>query len=162
MQTNPTQAPSKVVWATSPELRIEELPCVGLHSDSYYRPMQIGTEWLDYHGAVMTIDPSGRGKDETAYAVVKMCNGNLYLTDSGGLIGGYTDKTLQSLADTAKKENVKLIENATKDDQESVGLSFSYTMGSMTIVGNSQTEDNSGGSQGTDDSVTELSVAFAF
>jgi|TARA_B100001964_G_scaffold136978_1_gene151167 hypothetical protein len=109
MQTNPTQAPSKVVWATSPELRIEELPCVGLHSDSYYRPMQIGTEWLDYHGAVMTIDPSGRGKDETAYAVVKMCNGNLYLTDSGGLIGGYTDKTLQSLADTAKKENVKLI-----------------------------------------------------
>ena len=59
--------------------------------------------------AVLAIDPSGRGKDETAYAVVKMFNGNCFLTDSGGLVGGYTDKTLQGLADIAKKEQVKLI-----------------------------------------------------
>ena len=71
--------------------------------------MQTQGDWLDYQGAVMSIDPSGRGKDETAYAVVKMFNGNLFLTDSGGLVGGYTDKTLQGLADIAKKEKVKLI-----------------------------------------------------
>jgi len=59
-------------------------------------------------------------------------------------------------------QSVVEFEAAGKDDQENVGLSFSYTMGSMTIVGNSQTEDNTGGTQGTDDSVTELSVAFAF
>ena len=59
-------------------------------------------------------------------------------------------------------QSIVEFESSSKDDQESVGLSFSYTMGSMTIVGNSQTEDNSGGTQGTDDSVTELSVAFAF
>ena len=59
-------------------------------------------------------------------------------------------------------QSVVEFESAGKDDQENVGLSFSYTMGSMTIVGNQQTEDNSGGTQGTDDSVTELSVAFAF
>ena len=35
-------------------------------------------------------------------------------------------------------------------------------MGSMTIAGFQNTEDNTGGTQGTDDSVTELSVAFAF
>ena len=51
---------------------------------------------------------------------------------------------------------------SSKDDQESTGLAFSYTMGSMTIAGFNNTEDNSGGTQGTDDSVTELSVAFAF
>ena len=71
--------------------------------------MKVSGEWLDYHGAVLAVDPSGRGKDETAYAVVKMFNGNLFLTDSGGLVGGYTDKTLQGLADIAKKEQVKLI-----------------------------------------------------
>ena len=109
MTTNPNKAPEKIVWASSPELRCEDLPCVGLHSDAYYRPMQVSGEWLDYHGAVLAVDPSGRGKDETAYAVVKMFNGNLFLTDSGGLVGGYTDKTLQGLADIAKKEQVKLI-----------------------------------------------------
>jgi outer membrane protein OmpU len=49
-----------------------------------------------------------------------------------------------------------------KDDQENTGLAFSYTMGSMTIAGFQNTEDNTGGTQGTDDSVRELSVAFAF
>ena len=71
--------------------------------------MQIQGDWLDYHGSVMAIDSSGRGADETAYAVVKMMNGNLYLTKSGGFVGGYTDKTLQGLADIAKQEQVNLI-----------------------------------------------------
>lgn len=109
MTTNPSKAPESIVWASSPELKHEDLPCVGLHRDAYYRPMKVSGEWLDYHGAVLAVDPSGRGKDETAYAVVKMFNGNCFLTDSGGLVGGYTDKTLQGLADIAKKEQVKLI-----------------------------------------------------
>ena len=67
----------------------------------------------------------------------------------------------ENLSVSIGRSNVEF-EASAKDDQESVGLSFSYTMGSMTIVGNSQTEDNTGGTQGTDDSVTELSVAFAF
>ena len=67
----------------------------------------------------------------------------------------------ENLSVSLGRSNVEF-ENTTKDDQESVGLSFSYTMGSMTIVGNQQSEDNTGGTQGTDDSVTEVSVAFAF
>jgi outer membrane protein OmpU len=59
-------------------------------------------------------------------------------------------------------QSVVEFEATGKDDQESVGLAFSYTMGSMTIAGFQNSEDNSGGTQGTDDSVTELSVAFAF
>jgi len=59
-------------------------------------------------------------------------------------------------------QSVVEFEAAGKDDQESVGLAFSYTMGSMTIAGFQNSEDNVGGTQGTDDSVTELSVAFAF
>lgn len=59
-------------------------------------------------------------------------------------------------------QSVVEFEATGKDDQESVGLAFSYTMGSMTIAGFQNSEDNTGGTQGTDDSVTELSVAFAF
>ena len=58
--------------------------------------------------------------------------------------------------------SVVAFEAAGKDDQEDTGLAFSYTMGSMTIAGFSNSQDNVSGTQGTDDSVTELSVAFAF
>jgi len=59
-------------------------------------------------------------------------------------------------------QSIVEFESSSKDDQENVGIAFSYTMGSMTIAGFQNSEDNSGGTQGTDDSVTELSVAFAF
>jgi outer membrane protein OmpU len=59
-------------------------------------------------------------------------------------------------------QSVVEFESSAKDDQEDVGIAFSYTMGSMTIAGFQNSEDNSGGTQGTDDSVSEISVAFAF
>jgi len=57
----------------------------------------------------MSIDPSGRGKDETGYAVVKMLNGYLFVTQAGGLPGGYDMPTLQKLAKIAKDELVNHI-----------------------------------------------------
>ena len=41
----------------------------------------------------MAIDPSGRGDNETAYVVVKMLNGYLYVTAAGGVKGGGADGT---------------------------------------------------------------------
>jgi hypothetical protein len=57
----------------------------------------------------MSIDPSGRGKDETGYAVVKMLNGFLFVSRAGGLPGGYDMPTLQALAMIAKEEKVNHI-----------------------------------------------------
>ena len=70
--------------------------------------MQIQGDWLDYQGSVLAIDPSGRGDNETSYCCAKMLNGNVYITDAGGLIGGYTDKTLQNIANIAKQQEVNL------------------------------------------------------
>lgn len=106
---NPTMAHMKVAWATSPELCISDVPTVALTGDRYYRPMWHSDDMHEYTGAVMSIDPSGRGKDETGYSVVKMLTGNLYLTDAGGIAGGYSEETLEALAQTAKKNQVKLI-----------------------------------------------------
>jgi hypothetical protein len=109
MAINPELGPSKVVWATSPELAWNDLPCVGLAGDRYYRPMQTIGEWTPYTGSVMAIDPSGRGKDETGYAVVKMLNGQLFLTASGGFREGYKTENLELLANVAKQHKVNYI-----------------------------------------------------
>jgi len=47
-------------------------------------------------------------------------------------------------------------------DQESSGFSISYTMGSMTIAAAANSSDNAGGTNGTDDTHKEMSIAFAF
>jgi hypothetical protein len=106
---NPTMAHSKLAWAAAPEVCINDLPNVALTGDRFYRPMWHSEEMFEYTGAVMSIDPSGRGKDETGYAVVKALAGNLFLTEAGGLTGGYEIETLESLAYAAKRNQVKYI-----------------------------------------------------
>ena len=51
---------------------------------------------------------------------------------------------------------------AGKVDETSQGLAASYTMGSMTVAAHSNTTDDVGGTSGSDDSVREVSIAFAF
>lgn len=107
---NPDNAPEKLVWAANVDNIIRDVPCVGFNGDRYYGPMDIQGSWIPYEGAVMAIDPSGRGDNETSYAVVKMLNGYLYLLAAGGFEGGYSEKTMSSLVETAKKFSVnKLI-----------------------------------------------------
>ena len=69
------------------------------------KPMFMSSEFVEYTGSVMSIDPSGRGKDETGYApVVKMLNGYLCVRRCGGIAGGYSEEALQKLAAIAKEE----------------------------------------------------------
>lgn len=102
-------APSKVVYASSPELAINELPNVGFTGDRFYRPLWMSDSFSEYQGSVMFIDPSGRGNDELGYAVVKQLNGQLFVTAAGGLKGGYEDANLQTLALIAKENVVNLV-----------------------------------------------------
>jgi outer membrane protein OmpU len=53
-------------------------------------------------------------------------------------------------------------ENSALSDQEAMGISFSYTMGSMTFSGTHNSIDNVGGTAATDRSGYELGLAFAF
>ena len=71
--------------------------------------MNVSKETAKWDGSVMSIDPAGRGKDETAYAVVKMLKGQLYLTAAGGLKNGYSEESLQILSKIAKEQQVNKI-----------------------------------------------------
>lgn len=104
---DPQRAPVSLAWGSGPEQIINHLSPVGLAGDRYHRPLFIHKEFIDYQGIVMTIDPSGRGGDETGYAVVAMLNGFLYVLRAGGLKGGYDDATLTALANIAKECKVK-------------------------------------------------------
>lgn len=106
---NPTMGHLKVAWAAAPELCINDLPNVALTGDRFFRPMWHSDDMAEYSGAVMSIDPSGRGKDETGYACVKALAGNLFLTEAGGITGGYELETLEALAYAAKRNQVKYI-----------------------------------------------------
>jgi hypothetical protein len=104
-----SEAPDKVVWASGEQYVVQELPNVAFNGDYYHKPMHISEQFEEYSGSVMSIDPSGRGKDETGYAVVKMLNGFLYVRRCGGVDGGYSEEALQKLAMIAKEEQVNEI-----------------------------------------------------
>ncbi len=110
LDCDPKMAPIKVVWGSSPELARNDLPTVGLAGDRLYRPMWVAKEnYNPYSGVVMSIDPSGRGGDELAYAIVAFLNGYLYVLRVRGLKGGYQDSNLELLAKEAKKYGVNQI-----------------------------------------------------
>jgi hypothetical protein len=107
---NPEMAPQKMVWGQDPSLALSDVTCVGMRGDRYYRPAYIDKgDWVPYTGSVMAIDPSGRGRDETSYAVCKMLNGYIYTPKAGGIPGGYSEDTMRQLVKIAKEEKVNLI-----------------------------------------------------
>ena len=103
-------APERYVWARDPQLEWDStVPNVAFAGERYYRPFKTLGEMVPYTGSVLAIDPAGRGKDETGYAVCKMLNGTLYIPAAGGLSGGYSEDTLVELAELAKKHKVNYI-----------------------------------------------------
>lgn len=108
MDVNSEVAPAKVVYGSGPDQLLPIDP-VGFIGDRIFGPMHVSKEWHEYEGSVMFIDPSGRGADETSYAVVKALNGKLFLTAAGAYQGGYEMETLQGLAKTARAQKVNLV-----------------------------------------------------
>lgn len=99
----------KWAWANGRDQLIKDIPCTALTGDFFYSELSRSAETLPYDYTVMAIDPSGRGKDETSYAVLKYLNGYLFLMDVGGFKEGYSDIVLTQLANRAKFWNVDLI-----------------------------------------------------
>jgi hypothetical protein len=101
--------PEKITYASGSDYVVDNtIPNVGFNGDRFFRPMSVG-ELIPYTGSVLSIDPSGRGRDETSYAVVKMLNGQLFVPACNGLKGGYSDNTLKELAMIAARYDVNKV-----------------------------------------------------
>ena len=103
---NPTTAPENVVWCSDPRNIIKDLPTVGLPGDYFYSPMQLQGEWTEYNETIASVDPSGRGSDETAVAYLSQKNGFIYLHEMRSYRDGYSDSTLLNILEGCKKYNV--------------------------------------------------------
>jgi len=103
---NPTTAPESVVWCSDPQNVIKDLPTVGLPGDYFYSPMQLQGEWDSYQETICSVDPSGRGSDETAAAYISQRNGFLYLHEMRAYRDGYSDNTLLDILKGCKKYGV--------------------------------------------------------
>jgi hypothetical protein len=103
---NPTTAPESIVWCSDPQNVIKDLPTVGLPGDYFYSPMQLQGTWDPYQETICSVDPSGRGSDETAAAYISQRNGFLYLHDMRAYRDGYSDNTLLDILKGCKKYGV--------------------------------------------------------
>ena len=99
-------APDRLVYASGNDQMLQ-VPNVGLAGDRFYGPLSSSDNMVEYEGSVLFVDPSGRGKDETAYCVAKMLHGRVYIRRWGGFYGsGYDETVLTALCQIAKDEKV--------------------------------------------------------
>jgi hypothetical protein len=103
---NPSQAPDSVIWCSDPRNVLKDLPTVGLPGDYFYSPMQLQGEWGPYQETICSVDPSGRGTDETAATFISQRNGFLYVHEVRAYRDGYSDNTLLDILRGCKRYNV--------------------------------------------------------
>ncbi len=103
---NPDNAPENCIWCSDPANLLKDLPTVGLPGDFFYSPMQLQGEWGPYTETICSVDPSGRGTDETAAAYISQRNGFLYLHEMRAYRDGYSDSTLLDILRGCRRFNV--------------------------------------------------------
>jgi hypothetical protein len=102
---NKDTAPIEIKWTNSKDYWIRDLENVGFTGDKFIAPAFVSKTFEPYDTKVMSIDVSGSGSDETAYAVVGVKAGMVYLLDVGG-VKGYEKKDLVELSLKAKEWEV--------------------------------------------------------
>ena len=101
--------PEVISWASGPDQRISDLVCTGLGADRWYHRPLLMQNWIpksESWQCVLAVDPSGRGSDELAWAVVAALNGNYFVLECGGTTQGYSEEVLQLLAVRARRWDV--------------------------------------------------------
>ena len=106
---NPDKCPESIIWCSDPQNVIKDAPTVGLPGDYFYSPMQLQGEWLPYAETICSVDPSGRGADETTAAYISQRNGFLYLHEMRAYRSGYSDNTLLDILKGCRKYNASTL-----------------------------------------------------
>lgn len=106
---NKEEAPSQLKWLPGDERRIK--PRLSLGKYEFYKPFSISDDMTKYTEKVMYVDPAGGGAngDETAYSVVYMLHGTLFVMDIGGIQGGFSDEIFTELSKVAYEHQVNKI-----------------------------------------------------
>ena len=90
-------------WSADPRYMRKELNPVGLPGDRFYGPMFIDEGIVPFAETIVSVDPSGRGTDETTAVVISQANGYLFVRDMLAFRDGYSDSTLSSIVRLGKR-----------------------------------------------------------
>lgn len=93
----------KYSWSSDPRYVLKELPAVGLPGDRWYSPMFIDAACCEFSETIVSLDPSGRGLDETVACVLSQANGYVFLRHMEAFRDGYSDDTLRRIVQMGKK-----------------------------------------------------------
>jgi len=93
--------PSSLVWRADKSTLLD-LPAVALPGDRWHGPAEAGPS-VPFGETLLSVDPSGRGKDETVAMVISQLNGNLFLRAIYASTDGYSDKTLTDILRMGQK-----------------------------------------------------------
>lgn len=104
------QAPISIAWGKNngqgTTTRLEDIPSLGFGRDGFYAPIMFDQQWKPYTGTKAFLDPSGRGGDEMAWAVLSQLHGHLYLKAIEGVFGGATPENLLKIARSLRAHRV--------------------------------------------------------
>lgn len=107
---DPKETSVNWAWSGDPKNILNDIPCIGLRGDAFYAPHSRSEGVAEYTGSAMFIDGSGRGSDETAWAIVKFIRGYLAIVEVDGVKDGYTDRTMVMLAQRAHFWDVNTVQ----------------------------------------------------
>jgi hypothetical protein len=86
------------VHSNHPMYRLKEHPNVGMHGDGFFAASDEIGEYAKFDSTIVAVDPSARGRDETAVVSLSSLGGQLFLHRSFGLLSGYSEETLEAIA----------------------------------------------------------------
>ena len=98
-----TECAERYAWSADPRYLLRNLNPVGLPGDRFYGPMYIDEGICPYSETIVSVDPSGRGSDETVAVVLSQANGYVFVRDLVAFRDGYSDSTLSSIVRLGKR-----------------------------------------------------------
>jgi hypothetical protein len=105
----PERAKEVYVHSNHPQFKLKGAENVGMQGDGFYMAADAIGEWKTFDRTVVAVDPSGRGKDETAIISGSMLGGQAFIHRVQGTLDGYGIKTLEAVAHEARRVKATLV-----------------------------------------------------
>jgi hypothetical protein len=102
-------APLKVGYSSMPDNMLYDIKHNGFKADRLYSPLYTSDERAEYETKVMSIDPAGRGKDETGISILYALNTRIFIKKVIGLQGGYDNDVMENIANLCKLHGINTI-----------------------------------------------------
>jgi len=101
-------APLKIGYSSMPDNMLYDIKHNGFKADKLFSPLFASDERADYDNKILSIDPSGKGKDEIGLSIIYSLNTRLFIKKITGLQGGFEDENMENIARLCLHHGIKV------------------------------------------------------